>query len=302
MDQSKRLYWIKLRDDFLWGPEVRYMMTAFDRGSDYVLLYEFICSKFKQSGGYLRETMGNVTVVYDVKQLAKEFSNFFSEDTVMVAMQLYKTLNLVGQLDDGTYQISNFENMVGSETVAAIVKRRQRKKALEDSSKMLISAPENEGWTEGGQKGGHLVDNVQPQLDLDKDTTDRLTDIKHTRPRVGQDPEIKFYLDALNEHIKDVEGCIENPEVIQRLRNYTEQLAETGKPILINDVPHRAAEVISVLLWYTVPSNTGKLLLTLEQISAREDSGLVVNNFAYAIAALYNTARNNGAMPGTRRE
>lgn len=298
MDQSKRLYWIKLRDDFLWGPEVRYMMTAFDRGSDYVLLYEFICSKFKQTAGYLRETMGNVTVVYDIKQLAKEFSNFFSEDTVMVAMQLYKTLNLVEQLDDGTYQISNFENMVGSETVAAIVKRRQRKKALEDNQKMLISAPENEGWTKGGQKGGHLVDNVQPQKDIDKDTIDDGDDdIKQAHACEDTDPECQFFFDAFSEHVKDIKD--EMPIESQRLQSCVDYVQDKGT-IMINSTKHRAAEVISVLLWYTVPSNKDKLVEILTHID--DKSAEITNQLTYTTIALYNGARASGAMPGTRRE
>lgn len=298
MDQSKRLYWIKLRDDFLWGPEVRYMMTAFDRGSDYVLLYEFICSKFKQTAGYLRETMGNVTVVYDIKQLAKEFSNFFSEDTVMVAMQLYKTLNLVEQLDDGTYQISNFENMVGSETVAAIVKRRQRKKALEDNQKMLISAPENEGWTKGGQKGGHLVDNVQPQKDIDKDTIDDGDDdINQACACEDIDPECQFFFDAFSEHVKDIKD--EMPIESQRLQSCVDYVQDKGT-VMINSTRHRAAEVISVLLWYTVPSNKDKLVEILTHID--DKSAEITNQLTYTTIALYNGARASGAMPGTRRE
>lgn len=298
MDQSKRLYWIKLRDDFLWGPEVRYMMTAFDRGSDYVLLYEFICSKFKQTAGYLRETMGNVTVVYDIKQLAKEFSNFFSEDTVMVAMQLYKTLNLVEQLDDGTYQISNFENMVGSETVAAIVKRRQRKKALEDNQKMLISAPENEGWTKGGQKGGHLVDNVQPQKDIDKDTIDDGDDdINQACACEDADPECQFFFDTFSEHVKDIKD--EMPVESQRLQSCVDYVQDKGT-VMINGTKHRAAEVISVLLWYTVPSNKDKLVEILTHID--DKSAEITNQLTYTTIALYNGARASGAMPGTRRE
>lgn len=298
MDQSKRLYWIKLRDDFLWGPEVRYMMTAFDRGSDYVLLYEFICSKFKQTAGYLRETMGNVTVVYDIKQLAKEFSNFFSEDTVMVAMQLYKTLNLVEQLDDGTYQISNFENMVGSETVAAIVKRRQRKKALEDNQKMLISAPENEGRTKGGQKGGHLVDNVQPQKDIDKDTIDDGDDdIKQACACEDTDPECQFFFDAFSEHVKDIKD--EMPIESQRLQSCVDYVQDKGT-VMINGTKHKAAEVISVLLWYTVPSNKDKLVEILTHID--DKSAEITNQLTYTTIALYNSARASGAMPGTRRE
>ena len=66
-------------------------------------------------------------IQYDPDKIARD-TKYFSKDTVIVAMELFKKLNLIYTDDGICLKIAGFENMVGSETSWAKQKREQREK------------------------------------------------------------------------------------------------------------------------------------------------------------------------------
>ena len=118
---KQRYYWIKLTDKFMTSDTVDFLMGQKD-GANYVILYQMLCLKTVNNDGQLARTLGEIIVPYDEEKIQRD-TKWFSLDTIRVAMNLYRKLGLIYEQEDGILRISNFENMIGSQTMSAEVKR-----------------------------------------------------------------------------------------------------------------------------------------------------------------------------------
>lgn len=125
---NKKYYWIKLRDTFMTSDAVDFLMAQKD-GANYVVLYQMLCLKTVNTGGELSRTIGEIIIPYDIDKIVRDVK-WFSKDTVIVALDLYKKLHLIFKNENDILTIANYEKMVGSETQNAIYK--QEKKQLEN--------------------------------------------------------------------------------------------------------------------------------------------------------------------------
>ena len=125
MATGKRYYWIKLRESFMNGDVVDFLMSKKD-GANYVVLYQLLCLKTINTGGRLSRTIGEIVIPYDVEKIQRD-CKWFSADTIRVAMTLYKQFGLIYEEQDGTLVLADYNEMVGSETDWAAKKQRQRK-------------------------------------------------------------------------------------------------------------------------------------------------------------------------------
>lgn len=133
MAEDRRYYWVKLDyRRFEHDGDLDYLMGQKD-GAQYVVLYMMLCLQTRNSGGELITKLGDVVIPYDVDRIVRD-CKYFSRDTVMVALELYKRLGLIYVNDGGFLQISNFENVVGSESQSAKWVRDYRKRQKEITS------------------------------------------------------------------------------------------------------------------------------------------------------------------------
>lgn len=147
MDKNKRYYWIKLKTDFFNLAEIDFLLSQKD-GCQYIVLYQMLCLQTANNNGELSSRFGEIIIPFNVDKIVRD-TKYFTRDTVIVAMELFKKLNLI-YTDNGDYfKIAGFENMVGSETGWAKEKREQREK------KKLLS--------------GHCPENVLTEIDIDKE-------------------------------------------------------------------------------------------------------------------------------------
>lgn len=126
MEDSKRYYWIKLRTDFFENDKMDYIMSQ-KNGSDYVVLYQMLCLKTANTDGKLGKQLGDVLMKWDANKIQRE-CKYFSIDTIMVALELYKVLGLVYEGRDNIIQIAGFQDLIGSETQGAKRLREWRSK------------------------------------------------------------------------------------------------------------------------------------------------------------------------------
>lgn len=119
MEKTKRYYWIKLKTDFFNLAEIDFLLSQKD-GCQYIVLYQMLCLQTANNNGKLASRVGEMIIPYDPDKIAR--------DTVIVAMELFKKLNLIYTDDGICLKIAGFENMVGSETGWAKQKREQREK------------------------------------------------------------------------------------------------------------------------------------------------------------------------------
>lgn len=134
---NKRFYWIKLRETFMTSDAVDFLMGQKD-GANYVVLYQMLCLKTINTGGELSRTIGEVIIPYDIDKIVRDMK-WFTKDTVIVALELYKKLNLIFQNNNGNLALTDFDKMIGSETQSAIYKqeRKQLENFQQDSNRYI---------------------------------------------------------------------------------------------------------------------------------------------------------------------
>lgn len=100
-------------------------------GANYVVLYQMICMMCINTEGLLQRQLNEVIVPYDIQKIQRD-TKYFTIDTVRVALELYKNLGLIYENQDGVLAITNFDEMVGSETQSTLRSRKSREqKALQ---------------------------------------------------------------------------------------------------------------------------------------------------------------------------
>ena len=127
MATGKRYYWMKLRDTFMRSDAVDFLMGQ-KEGANYVVLYQMLCLMTINTDGRFSRTIGEVIIPYDVEKIQRD-CKYFSVDTIRVALGLYQRLGLIYEDRDGTLVLSNYSDMIGSETDWSAKKRRQRGEA-----------------------------------------------------------------------------------------------------------------------------------------------------------------------------
>lgn len=147
MEKTKRYYWIKLKTDFFNVAEIDFLLSQ-KNGCQYIVLYQMLCLQTANNNGELASRVGEMIIPYDPDKITRD-TKYFSKDTVIVAMELFKKLNLIYTDDGICLKIAGFENMVGSETAWAKQKREQREK-----QKLL---------------GGHCPVDSPQEIDIDKE-------------------------------------------------------------------------------------------------------------------------------------
>lgn len=113
----KRFYWIKLHTNFFNEDKIDFLMSQ-ENGAQYVVLYQMLCLKTVNSKGNLANTVGDVLVPYDIPKIVRD-CKYFTQDTVIVALELYKKLGLIFETENQILQISNYDEIVGSESPSA---------------------------------------------------------------------------------------------------------------------------------------------------------------------------------------
>ena len=115
--EDKRFFWIKLKTDFFQEDSPIDFLLSQANGSEYVVLYIKLCLMTANGSGKLQRKIGEMIIPYDVDKITRDMK-YFSRDTVIVALELYKKLGLIYQELDGTLVIAHHSALVGSESAS----------------------------------------------------------------------------------------------------------------------------------------------------------------------------------------
>ena len=213
MAEDKRFYWVKLDyRRFENGGDLDFLMGQ-KNGAEYVVLYMMLCLNTRNTNGEFVAKLGEVVIPYDVDKIVRD-CKYFSRDTVMVALELYKQLGLVYVNDGGVMQIANFDDVVGSEGASAKRVREHRKRALTGSVNVTPS----------------VTDNVTPALQSNTDVTQEIRDKRQeirvkskesstycAEPSQATPPEGEVYttflavsgdeVPIMEDYVKEMEAC-----------------------------------------------------------------------------------------------
>lgn len=168
MATGKRYYWIKLKDSFMSSDEIDYLMSQPD-GANYVVLYQMLCLKTINTGGCLVSQIGEMLIPYDAEKIQRE-CKWFSLATVRVALSVYKQIGLIFESPDGILAISNYSDIVGSETDYSAQKRLQR-----ENRRRQIPAKGADNNEDNN------VDNVHTEKEIEKDKDEEIESRERVR-------------------------------------------------------------------------------------------------------------------------
>lgn len=216
---DKRFYWIKLKTNFFEQDAIDFLLSQ-PNGSDYIALYLKLCTMTANTNGQLAIQIGEILIPYDAQKIARD-TKYFSVDTVIVALELFKKLGLIYEINNNLLQIANYENMVGSSKMDEHEKRlnaeRQRRFKANQKQKMLES---NVTVTHGVtlKDNAEIRDKSIEIRDKDKDIC--FDKSKPTKHKYGEYHHVllddnqyerlkKLYGDSLDEHIRILDEYIE---------------------------------------------------------------------------------------------
>lgn len=214
---DKRFYWIKLKTDFFEQDAIDFLLSQ-TNGSDYIALYIKLCTMTANTNGQLATQIGEILIPYDAQKIARD-TKYFSVDTVIVALELFKKLGLIYESNDNVLQIANYENMVGSETKWAEKKRiyREKQKLLGHSNGQEQRQKKDIVRQEYRDKSIEIRDK---SIDIDKEKDSVFACQKQTKHKYGEYHHVllddnqyerlkKLYGDSLDEHIRILDEYIE---------------------------------------------------------------------------------------------
>lgn len=209
---DKRFYWIKLKTDFFEQDAIDFLLSQ-PNGSDYIALYLKLCTMTANTNGQLATQIGEILIPYDTQKIARD-TKYFSVDTVIVALELFKKLGLIYESNDNILHVANYENMVGSETSSAkhVREWRGKKKALQCNTNVTHIVTQ-----EYRDKSIEIRDK---SIDIDKEKDSVLDKPKQTKHKYGEYHHVllddnqyerlkKLYGNSLDEHIRILDEYIE---------------------------------------------------------------------------------------------
>lgn len=199
---DKRFYWIKLKTNFFEQDAIDFLLSQ-TNGSDYIALYLKLCTMTANTNGQLATQIGEILIPYDAQKIARD-TKYFSVDTVVVAMELFKKLGLIYESNDNVLQIANYKNMVGSETKWAEKKRvyREKQKLLGHSSGQEQRQKKDIVRQEYRDKSIEIRDK---SIDIDKEKDSVLDKPKQTKHKYGEYHHVLLD-DNQYEHLKELYG------------------------------------------------------------------------------------------------
>ena len=160
---EKKYYWIKLKQSLMTSDKVDYLMSQKD-GANYVVLYQCLCLLCANTNGTLGKEIGEVIIPFDADKIQRD-TKWFTKDTIMVALELYKKLGLIYQLDNGLFQIKDFDELVGSYVDNDNANRQRRFR--ENHKKQCVTSSVTNCVTKNNEDID--IDNRDRYKDIDKD-------------------------------------------------------------------------------------------------------------------------------------
>ena len=137
MAKDKKYFWLKLKKQMFDDNEAMDFLLSQKNGSEYAMIYILLCLRTMNTDGELASHIGEMIIPYTPEKIERDLK-YFALDTIMVALDLYKQLGLVYESLNGSLVISNYEELIGSETKWA--------ESIDDAIDELI----NEGLLEEG--------------------------------------------------------------------------------------------------------------------------------------------------------
>ncbi len=193
-----RYYWLKLQNNFFEQPEIK-MILALPNGTKYVVIYLKMLLKSIDTEGVL---IFKESIPYTPEMIA--FITGEDIDIVRSAINVFVGFKLMDTLDNGALFMNEVENMVGSETKWAEIKRNQRKvkdeSTEDDNEKELLENPMAESNENNIKDNVHSTSEKSP---IEKESDLELKKEKNKKKKIYMD---LTFIDDIIENVKITEA------------------------------------------------------------------------------------------------
>ena len=207
---DKRFYWIKLKTDFFEQDAIDFLLSQ-TNGSDYIALYIKLCTMTANTNGQLATQIGEILIPYDAQKIARD-TKYFSVDTVIVALELFKKLGLIYESNDNVLQIANYDSMVGSSKMDEHTKRlnaeRQRRFKANQKQKLLennVTVTHGVTLKDNAEYRDKSIEIRDKSIDIEKEKDSVFDKQKQTKHKYGEYHHVLLD-DNQYEHLKELYG------------------------------------------------------------------------------------------------
>lgn len=176
-------------------------------GANYVVLYQMLCLKTINTEGRFERQIGEMLIPYDVEKIRRD-TKWFSDDTIRVALNLYKQFGLIYEDVNGVLVIADHQSLVGSETDYAEKNRRLR---AAHSSTPKLSGKKSDGHNVSDDVSENVpIENRDKRLEIREQSTDIRGQSSEEKINLNDDSnDDDRAADAVNEFARDLDCSLD---------------------------------------------------------------------------------------------
>lgn len=164
MADSRKYYYMKLKEDFFDSEEM-IMLETFPDGILYQnILMKLYCRSLKNEG----RLMFNDIIPYNADMIAKITRT--QVGTVEKALKIFAQMGLIEVLENGAIYMMNIQNFIGKSSTEADRKREYRSK-IESEKQLLIGQKSGQM---SRHSSGHSEDISPPEIEIEIENRDKI--------------------------------------------------------------------------------------------------------------------------------
>lgn len=187
MSDSKKYYYLKLKEDFFESDEMILLESLPDGYLYSNILMKLYVRSLRNEG----KLMVNDKIPYNAQMIATVTRH--QVGTVEKALSIFQELKLIEVLDNGAIYMSDIQNFIGKSSTEADRKREYRSRIEAEKTALLGQMSEQTSEQERGQKTGQMSDKSPPE-NRDKRLENRSNNIVEKESRLNTIKEIVEYL------------------------------------------------------------------------------------------------------------
>lgn len=187
MSDSKKYYYLKLKEDFFESDEMILLESLPDGYLYSNILMKLYVRSLRNEG----KLMVNDKIPYNAQMIATVTRH--QVGTVEKALSIFQELKLIEVLDNGAIYMSDIQNFIGKSSTEADRKREYRSRIEAEKTALLGQMSEQETGQMSDQTSGQMSDNSPPE-NRDKRLENRSNNIVEKESRQNTIKEIVDYL------------------------------------------------------------------------------------------------------------
>lgn len=217
MSDNKKYYYLKLKDDFFDTDEMIVLESMPDGWKYSNILMKLYLRSLKNEG----KLMFNNTIPFNSQMLSSVTRH--SVGDIEKAVQIFKELNLIEVLDNGTIFLTDIQNYIGRSTTEADRKREYRNR-IEQEKLLLIEERQMSDKCPDKTPPEKEIE-IEKELEIEKDKPSKQVLIESDFKEIWKlYPKKTMRKEALAAYKRAIKNKVGNDDILQGIKNYNQHL------------------------------------------------------------------------------